>query len=61
MSIKKGQKRLKNIPVIHDELKKKRTINLTDTAWNKIKFTAVAQKTSVSEILEKIIRELDGG
>ncbi len=61
MSISKWQKRLKNIPVIHDELKRKRTINLTDTSWNKIKAIAVERKTSVSEILEKIIRELDGG
>jgi macrodomain Ter protein organizer (MatP/YcbG family) len=56
----KGQKRLKNIPILHDEVKRKRTINLTDTAWNKIKLIAIEQKTSVSELIEKMIRECHG-
>ena len=33
MTTKKGQKRLKNVPVLHDEVKTKITVNLTSTAW----------------------------
>jgi hypothetical protein len=37
MTTKKGQKRIKNQPVYHDEIKSKRTVFLTPTAWDNIK------------------------
>jgi hypothetical protein len=33
MTTKKGQKRLKNIPILHEEVKTKRTVVLTPSAW----------------------------
>lgn len=57
MSTGQGKKRVKNIPVIYDELKKKRGVMLTDTAWQKIQELAVVEKTSASEYLEELIRK----
>jgi hypothetical protein len=37
MTIKKGIKRIKNQPVYYDEIKGKRTVFLTPTAWDNIK------------------------
>ncbi|MBG1262666.1 hypothetical protein [Nostoc commune] len=45
------KKRLKNIPVLHDEVKTKRTVVLTPTAWKNIKAEAANQKTSASELI----------
>jgi hypothetical protein len=33
MATMKGQKRLKNIPILHDEVKTKTTVVLTPRAW----------------------------
>ena len=42
MTTKKGQKRLKNIPILHDEVKTKRTVVLTPTAWeNTIQYNTI--------------------
>ncbi|GET40234.1 hypothetical protein [Microseira wollei] len=56
MSTEKGRKRLKNQPVLHDELKKKRGVWITDTAWGMLQETAVRNQTSCSEYLEMLIR-----
>jgi len=53
MTTKKGQKRLRNVPVLHDEVKKKRTVNLTPTAWENMKKEATRRGISVSELIEE--------
>ncbi|MBW4632170.1 MAG: hypothetical protein KME30_09775 [Iphinoe sp. HA4291-MV1] len=57
MSTGQGKKRVKNIPVLYDEPKKKRGVMLTDTAWQKIQELALKDKTSASEYLEELIRK----
>ncbi|MGH8001607.1 MAG: hypothetical protein ACREPR_19840 [Brasilonema sp.] len=57
MSTGEGRKRVKNIPVLYEELKKKRGVMLTDTAWQKIQELALKEKTSASEYLEELIRK----
>jgi hypothetical protein len=41
------RKRMKGVPVHHDELKAKRTINLTDTAWSILKTKSVENGLSI--------------
>jgi len=53
MTTKKGQKRLKNIPILHDEVKAKRTVVLTPTAWENIKLEAQRRGLSASELIEE--------
>lgn len=59
MSIEKGIKRTKNQPVFYTELKKQRAINLTDTVWNKLAEIAVKEGISRSEVVERIVRNID--
>jgi hypothetical protein len=54
----KGQKRVKNTPVFYDEMKKRRGINLTDTAWEILAKQAKIEKISVSELIERYARNL---
>jgi hypothetical protein len=58
MTIKKGQKRLKNIPILHDEVKGKRTILLTPSSWENIKNEAKSRGISASELIEEFGRGL---
>ncbi len=58
MTIKKGQKRLKNIPILHDEIKAKRTVVLTPTAWENIKLEAQRRGLSASELIEEFGKRL---
>lgn len=58
MTNKKGQKRLKNVPILHDEVKAKRTVVLTPTAWQNIKDEAQRQGLSASELIEEWGRRL---
>lgn len=53
METKKGQKRLKNIPILHDEVKTKRTVLLTPTCWESIKAEAQKRDMSASELIEE--------
>ncbi|MFB2770156.1 hypothetical protein ACE1AT_12850 [Pelatocladus sp. BLCC-F211] len=53
MATKKGLKRIKNQPVYHDEIKVKRTVFLTPTAWEKIKEEAKNRGISASELVEE--------
>jgi hypothetical protein len=58
-SLSKGQKRVKNTPVFYDEMKKRRGINLTDTAWGILARRAKMEKISVSELIERYARNLN--
>ena len=58
MTTKKGQKRLKNIPILHSEVKTKRTIVLTPTAWENMKGEASRRGISVSELIEEFGRSI---
>ncbi len=53
MTTKKGQKRLKNIPVLHNEVKERHQIVVTPTAWKKMKEEANRRGISVSELIEE--------
>jgi hypothetical protein len=46
------KKKMKNVPVLYDELKTKRTVNLTDTAWSLLKDRATQKGISISEHIE---------
>ncbi|MBR8834212.1 MAG: hypothetical protein DSM106950_09285 [Stigonema ocellatum SAG 48.90 = DSM 106950] len=53
----KGGKRLKNQPVLHEEVKKKHSIALTPTAWEMLQSLAHDIGLSVAECLEQLIRK----
>lgn len=53
---KGGQKRIKGVPVYWDELKSKRTLTLTDTAWNELRIKAEQLGVSKSELIEALSR-----
>ncbi|MGI2904339.1 hypothetical protein [Tolypothrix sp. VBCCA 56010] len=57
MSTRKGQKGQKNIPYLHDEVKTKRTVLLTPTAWEILKTRANDKNISVSELIERWARD----
>ncbi|MBG1261768.1 hypothetical protein F8S20_23055 [Nostoc sp. BAE] len=57
MSTGKGKKRVRNVPVLHDEPKKRRGVWLTDTAWHSIQEYAANHGISASECLEELIRK----
>jgi hypothetical protein len=57
MSTGKGKKRVRNVPVLHDEPKKRRGVWLTDTAWHSIQEYAAHHGVSASECLEELIRK----
>jgi predicted CopG family antitoxin len=59
MSTGKGKKRIKNTPVLYDEIKKQRGINLTDTAWENLARQAKTENISVSELIERYARKLN--
>ncbi|NMG05640.1 hypothetical protein DP117_01705 [Brasilonema sp. UFV-L1] len=57
MSTGKGKKRVKNQPVLYNELKKVHGISLTDSSWNKLKDMAQTEGLSVSEYVERWLRD----
>ncbi|MDF5730677.1 MAG: hypothetical protein PUP92_22310 [Rhizonema sp. PD38] len=59
MSIRKGVKGQKNIPIFHDEVKERHTIVLTPTAWLKLKNMAQKQGLSISEKIEQWVRDTE--
>jgi len=52
------KKRLRDVPILHDEVKTKRTVVLTPTAWENIKIVAKARGISASELIEEFGRGL---
>jgi hypothetical protein len=58
MTTKKGQKRLKNIPILHDEVKQRHQIVVTPTAWENMKCEADLRGISISELIEEFGRRL---
>ena len=59
MTTSKGKKRMRDQPVLHSEVKQKRTIALTPTAWEILKRSAFIENLSMQEYLERIIRKSD--
>ncbi|MDJ0798348.1 MAG: hypothetical protein QNJ51_16275 [Calothrix sp. MO_167.B12] len=59
MSTGKGKKRVKNVPVLHDEIKKRHGILLTDTAWAALVKKAKEDSVSVSEMIESWARSFE--
>ena len=57
MSTGKGKKRVKNQPVLYNELKKVHGISLTDYSWDKLRTMAKKKGLSVSEFVEQWLRE----
>ncbi|WP_083305639.1 hypothetical protein [Moorena producens] len=55
-SQKKSQKRMKGIPVLHDELKKPHNIMLTGTSWKWLQLSAKEAGVSVGEFVERWIK-----
>lgn len=53
-----GQKRKKDEPVLHSEVKKKRTIACTPTAWKILEDYAAIADLSLSESFESILRNI---
>jgi hypothetical protein len=54
----KGQKRLKNVPVFYDEVKRTHGIKLTDSTWSTLRNVATEQGISISELVERWGRTL---
>lgn len=52
----KSQKRMRGIPVYYDELKKKHTVTVTDTAWKILQDSARQNDISVGELIERWAR-----
>lgn len=59
MSTGKGKKRLRNQPVLYDEMKKSRCVWLTDSSWLFLQENAVKSNKTTSEYLEGIIRKIN--
>ena len=57
MSTEKGKKRIKNIPVLYEGIKKKRNPLITDYAWQGMQEKAIRAGLSASEYLERLIRK----
>jgi hypothetical protein len=57
MSTGKGKKRIKNQPVLYDELKRQKTVWLTNTTWGIIQENAARRGMSCSEYLEGVIKK----
>lgn len=60
MSTRKGIKGEKNIPILHEEVKKKHTVVLTPTVWEKLKVLSKNKGLSISEFIEQLIRDTPG-
>lgn len=60
MSSGKGKKRVRNVPVLYDEVKKRHGILLTDTAWTLLSNEAQKKNISISEFIESWARSFQG-
>ncbi len=52
------KKRLRNVPVLHDEVKQRHQIVVTPTAWENMKAEASDRGISISELIEEFGRRL---
>lgn len=52
------KKRLKNVPVLHNEIKQRHQIVVTPTAWENMKDEANNRGISVSELIEEFGKRL---
>ncbi len=52
------RKKLKNVPVLHSELKQRHQIVVTPTAWENMKKEAGSRDISISELIEEFGRGL---
>lgn len=59
MQPNKGKKRIKNQPVFYDEMKERHMIVVTPTVWKKLQALAIDADLSVSEYLERVVRDMD--
>ena len=59
MTTPKGQKRLKNVPILHQELKQRHQIHITPTAWGNMKKEASRRGISISELIEEFGRGIN--
>jgi hypothetical protein len=59
MTTEKGKKRLKNIPILHDEVKQRHQIVVTPTAWENMKCEADLRGISISELIEGFGRRIN--
>jgi hypothetical protein len=58
MISEKGKKRLKNIPILHNEVKQRHQIVVTPTAWENMKCEANLRGISISELIEEFGRRI---
>ncbi len=56
----KGKKRIKNQPALHDEVKTSKHLSLTPSSWDKLKKIAGDRGISVSEVIERWVRNIEG-
>jgi hypothetical protein len=53
------KKRLKNIPVLHSEVKQRHQIVVTPTAWENMRNEAQRRGISISELIEEFGRGIN--
>ncbi|WP_414590105.1 hypothetical protein [Scytonema sp. PCC 10023] len=53
------KKRLRDVPVLHDQVKERHQIVVTPTAWENMKREASRRKISVSELIEEFGRGIN--
>ncbi|MGH1395987.1 MAG: hypothetical protein ACRAVC_18460 [Trichormus sp.] len=53
------KKRLKNVPILHDEIKERHQIVVTPTAWKNMKMESSNRGISVSELIEEFGRRIN--
>ncbi|WP_248277380.1 hypothetical protein [Brasilonema octagenarum] len=61
MSTGKGKKRLRDIPVLHDEKKTRHSLLITPSSWKKLQRIAQKNGLSLSEYVEQWIISLEEG
>ncbi|GET38790.1 hypothetical protein [Microseira wollei] len=53
------KKRLRNVPILHDEVKERHQIVVTPTAWENMRREAEKRKISISELIEEFARGIN--
>ncbi|NEP15013.1 MAG: hypothetical protein F6K14_33535 [Symploca sp. SIO2C1] len=54
-----SKKRMKNVPVLHNEVKERHQIVVTPTAWTNMKKEASRRGISISELIEVFARGIN--